>query len=141
MSLSCCTVCCMFFFFKQKTAYEMRISDWSSDVCSSDLNGDKLIADHQFSEAVSISGRARYIDAKATFRELYPDVYTNPSNPFIDGTADTGRIVNRHEYQTKPHAKIYTSAVNMHSNVPTTTRSQQYLVKSEERRDWNQRDK
>src|SRR3546814_1392974 len=30
-------VCC-FFFFKQKTAYEMRISDWSSDVCSSDLD-------------------------------------------------------------------------------------------------------
>src|SRR3546814_3450998 len=28
------------FFFKQKTAYEMRISDWSSDVCSSDLNAD-----------------------------------------------------------------------------------------------------
>src|SRR3546814_9924856 len=28
-----------FFFFKQKTAYEMRISDWSSDVCSSDLSG------------------------------------------------------------------------------------------------------
>src|SRR3546814_9073832 len=33
------SVCYMFFFFfKQKTAYEMRISDWSSDVCSSDLN-------------------------------------------------------------------------------------------------------
>src|SRR3546814_1448068 len=30
-----CLLC--FFFFKQKTAYEMRISDWSSDVCSSDL--------------------------------------------------------------------------------------------------------
>src|SRR3546814_5996074 len=30
-----------FFFFKQKTAYEMRISDWSSDVCSSDLEGFK----------------------------------------------------------------------------------------------------
>src|SRR3546814_5877622 len=29
-------ICCVFF-FKQKTAYEMRISDWSSDVCSSDL--------------------------------------------------------------------------------------------------------
>src|SRR3546814_4405497 len=28
---------CSFFVFKQKTAYEMRISDWSSDVCSSDL--------------------------------------------------------------------------------------------------------
>src|SRR3546814_4367008 len=31
----------MFFFFKQKTAYEMRISDWSSDVCSSDLVPEK----------------------------------------------------------------------------------------------------
>src|SRR3546814_8189786 len=30
-----------FFFFKQKAAYEMRISDWSSDVCSSDLVGDR----------------------------------------------------------------------------------------------------
>src|SRR3546814_8189980 len=30
-------VVCVVFFFKQKTAYEMRISDWSSDVCSSDL--------------------------------------------------------------------------------------------------------
>src|SRR3546814_3102537 len=30
----------MFFFFKQKTAYEMRISDWSSDVCSSDLKAE-----------------------------------------------------------------------------------------------------
>src|SRR3546814_4843149 len=31
-------VCMLCFFFKQKTAYEMRISDWSSDVCSSDLH-------------------------------------------------------------------------------------------------------
>src|SRR3546814_7699676 len=43
-----------FFFFKQKTAYEMRISDWSSDVCSSDLtsDGSTVIA------ASSWSGRA-----------------------------------------------------------------------------------
>src|SRR3546814_5710238 len=33
--VTCCFL--FFFFFKQKTAYEMRISDWSSDVCSSDL--------------------------------------------------------------------------------------------------------
>src|SRR3546814_7989339 len=41
MTWSVClyTVCLLFFFFcKQKTAYEMRISDWSSDVCSSDLD-------------------------------------------------------------------------------------------------------
>src|SRR3546814_1400734 len=33
----CLVLVLVFFFFKQKTAYEMRISDWSSDVCSSDL--------------------------------------------------------------------------------------------------------
>src|SRR3546814_10631354 len=38
-----CVICC-FFFFKQKTAYEMRISDWSSDVCSSDLAAGLLVA-------------------------------------------------------------------------------------------------
>src|SRR3546814_5286594 len=41
----------LFFFFKQKTAYEMRISDWSSDVCSSDLGEpelqDRLARDHR----------------------------------------------------------------------------------------------
>src|SRR3546814_8356336 len=34
-----------FFFFKQKTAYEVRISDWSSDVCSSDLDAGGEVAD------------------------------------------------------------------------------------------------
>src|SRR3546814_13931570 len=39
--------CVLFFFFKQNTAYEMRISDWSSDVCSSDLLPALAIACHQ----------------------------------------------------------------------------------------------
>src|SRR3546814_322251 len=42
-------ICFCFFFFKQKTAYEMRISDWSSDVCSSDLEHamtQKLLSAH-----------------------------------------------------------------------------------------------
>src|SRR3546814_6708365 len=38
-----CGVNDVFFFVKQKTADEMRISDWSSDVCSSDLQGAKLV--------------------------------------------------------------------------------------------------
>src|SRR3546814_4857914 len=37
MSSALHIVCILFFFFKQKTSYEMRISDWSADVCSSDL--------------------------------------------------------------------------------------------------------
>src|SRR3546814_14118934 len=44
-----CVIC--FFFFKQKTAYEMRISDWSSDVCSSDLD-DGSVDWHQRAVAV-----------------------------------------------------------------------------------------
>src|SRR3546814_8927823 len=48
MIVNVCVVCCIilcFFFFKQKTAYEVRISDWSSDVCSSDL--DDLVEQHE----------------------------------------------------------------------------------------------
>src|SRR3546814_1584413 len=44
-----------FFFFKQKTAYEMRISDWSSDVCSSDLGSHLVIRDDGIFEG-SVSG-------------------------------------------------------------------------------------
>src|SRR3546814_4766417 len=46
----------MLFFFKQKTAYEMRISDWSSDVCSSDLFNEPLV--HQVVVAYRNGGRA-----------------------------------------------------------------------------------
>src|SRR3546814_6221402 len=42
-----------FFFFKQKTAYEMRISDWSSDVCSSDL---RVIRNHRQAAYGATSG-------------------------------------------------------------------------------------
>src|SRR3546814_293407 len=43
--LICLDLVALFFFFKQKTAYEMRISDWSSDVCSSDLFRGRLRGD------------------------------------------------------------------------------------------------
>src|SRR3546814_3682274 len=44
-----------FFFFKQKTAYEMRISDWSSDVCSSDLSVASIIAATLFGTILGIA--------------------------------------------------------------------------------------
>src|SRR3546814_1655731 len=47
----------MFFFFKQKTAYEMRISDWSSDVCSSDLDPPLLLLDEATSSLDAESER------------------------------------------------------------------------------------
>src|SRR3546814_8625193 len=47
----------LFFFFKQKTAYEMRISDWSSDVCSSDLGEDRLRPAHHGSHRLDRDAR------------------------------------------------------------------------------------
>src|SRR3546814_2768079 len=53
---------CCFFFFKQKTAYEMRISDWSSDVCSSDLGLGRIkeaAGVHQHHIGLVVIGRQR----------------------------------------------------------------------------------
>src|SRR3546814_16635243 len=54
---------CIFFFFKQKTAYEMRISDWSSDVCSSDLPSDSALSPASLVKNAFIPGivMVRYI--------------------------------------------------------------------------------
>src|SRR3546814_2826807 len=64
---------CGFFFFKQKTAYEMRISDWSSDVCSSDLEaagGDRHAADRD--RAVRGGGGAAGAAGVADGRGIIP---------------------------------------------------------------------
>src|SRR3546814_10393205 len=53
----------MFFFFKQKTAYEMRISDWSSDVCSSDLG---VCENSLIARACSTVVPARYSPRKSS---------------------------------------------------------------------------
>src|SRR3546814_12804054 len=59
------------FFFKQKTAYEMRISDWSSDVCSSDLPKPLVALVDGISmgggAGVSIHGSHRVVTEKAVF--------------------------------------------------------------------------
>src|SRR3546814_9955106 len=57
--MSCLILLCVFFFFKQKTAYEMRISDWSSDVCSSDL--------HDHHDPVGRVEDARLVTGAGTF--------------------------------------------------------------------------
>src|SRR3546814_16240282 len=74
--------CLYFFFFKQKTAYEMRISDWSSDVCSSDLHdaGDEGIL-RQGSRRWCAIGRVPrcverfYVQRRQHIHRHYPDRY------------------------------------------------------------------
>src|SRR3546814_5655117 len=54
-----CVFGILLFFFKQKTAYELRISDWSSDVCSSDLFGLLAVGDQVEGIADVLLHRAR----------------------------------------------------------------------------------
>src|SRR3546814_5975595 len=85
---------CSFFFFKQKTAYEMRISDWSSDVCSSDLFGavgdgvaDDLAAfDAALAYAASLGGGRVDVPA-GEFRLSGPLVFPDSSGLELVGTS------------------------------------------------------
>src|SRR3546814_14185676 len=92
----------VFFFFKQKTAYELRISDWSSDVCSSDLEEalkeseqrfrdfaqsgpggfwemDESLRFSSFLEVQKGPGRSRPTAAEATGRTLWELFGANPA--------------------------------------------------------------
>lgn len=65
-----------------------------------------VLFDHSFNDTVSWRSSLRYIDSKTEFREIFPDTYSNPTNPFID--AD-GRVLNRLTYGVKPHDRVLTS--------------------------------
>src|SRR3546814_8575488 len=62
-----------FFFCKQKTAYEMRISDWSSDVCSSDLfsQSDDVFVGYESNDAHKIEVIESGMDGHAIHGELF----------------------------------------------------------------------
>src|SRR3546814_17464234 len=80
VAVLCCDVVCVMnhsflffvFFFKQKTAYEMRISDWSSDVCSSDL-GDE---------------RAPLVGKRESSRQAVEEAHAEPAFKLRDMMAD-----------------------------------------------------
>src|SRR3546814_3929568 len=79
--LSCVSVFAQyfFFFFKQKTAYEMRISDWSSDVCSSDL---KLSTPRR-----GCSGLAYSVDYVTSANPMDERIDTPGGALFVDGAS------------------------------------------------------
>src|SRR3546814_6272981 len=76
----------MFFFFKQKTAYEMRISDWSSDVCSSDLHARGKSDDCL--KAIADTGGVIGIVAVPAFLTDQPDPTISIMLDHIDYVAD-----------------------------------------------------
>src|SRR3546814_2634247 len=79
--MSLCVGCLDFFFFKQKTAYEMRISDWSSDVCSSDL----LLARVPQAGIDEIRGDIRYL-------RIFGFIRKNDGDPSLAHQRNEARI-------------------------------------------------
>src|SRR3546814_3969546 len=76
-----------FFFFKQKTAYEMRISDWSSDVCSSDL----LLVCAEWGEARPIAEALQAIRAGSPGDAGPWAIMTGPEGGFAESELDALR--------------------------------------------------
>src|SRR3546814_15452850 len=76
----------VFFFFKQKTAYEMRISDWSSDVCSSDL---QVVLSHDDGQHAAHEVVGNFIDlGEAMLRQ--PGALAGRDNGGIERVLDAG---------------------------------------------------
>src|SRR3546814_1042801 len=79
----------VFFCFKQKTAYEMRISDWSSDVCSSDLvEGDRHLA--QVGDAIEFGVRRDRLSQRHGARDDLARDRRGDAEPVETAAADTG---------------------------------------------------
>src|SRR3546814_3845098 len=86
----CLFLVCYFFFVKQKTAYEMRISDWSSDVCSSDLIeqiavfGEATLA---LNDRLDVTLGARYYDFEETRTITTGGLFANGDTGVVDETS------------------------------------------------------
>src|SRR3546814_1772953 len=78
-------ICGLFLFFKQKTAYEMRISDWSSDVCSSDLRVDilesELLQEHRSVDADQVERQVARFDRVEIERRGVQDQFAARKGP------------------------------------------------------------
>src|SRR3546814_3972704 len=120
-----CLLMFLFFFFKQKTAYEMRISDWSSDVCSSDLT------DRADSASIRLANRPACRESATQFPQpgpaaspVVPLTRRRPADscaapaalaaPNIQLSAGTGAAV-RPDYSTPP-ARIDRKSTRLNSS-------------------------
>jgi len=82
------------------------LGDKDFDKLDSRVASATVLFDYAFNDVVTWRSNLRYIDAKTDFREIFPDTYSNPENPFID---EDGRILNRLTYGVKPDNQILTA--------------------------------
>src|SRR3546814_6496010 len=91
----------LFFFFKQKTAYEMRISDWSSDVCSSDLRRPLTVSPHP-STALS----ALLLDLRQKRLWLKAAQFPNDENPDAYAARQSEHLIPALRHNPHPPAPV-----------------------------------
>src|SRR3546814_11527578 len=124
-----------FFFFKQKTAYEMRISDWSSDVCSSDLSVERRIfgLENEYGVTCTLRGQRR-LSPDEVARYLFRRVVSwgRSSNVFL---AHGARLY----LDVRPHPEYATPACDSIINLVTPDKAgerilEQLLESAEARR-------
>src|SRR3546814_10595187 len=98
----------LFFFFKQKTAYEMRISDWSSDVCSSDLALDSI------EEAVTRLKSNTDLPVAVGFGVRTPEqaaIIGRVADGVVVGSAIV-ELIGQHGASAAPHIKNYIQSLS-----------------------------
>src|SRR3546814_5181587 len=104
----------LFFFFKQKTAYEMRISDWSSDVCSSDLDRRAEEEMQSWKENAAQCGSLRSSGLVARARRAFP------SRCFTQAARSAGKAA------WKPAPQLEIPARKRAPGNPPPTRSEEH---------------
>lgn len=82
------------------------LGDKDFDTLDARLFSATVLFDHAFNDVLTWRSNLRYIDSKTEFRELFPDTYSNPQDPFID---DDNRVLNRLSYGIKPDDRILTA--------------------------------
>src|SRR3546814_13441026 len=138
-------LCYVFFFFKQKTAYEMRISDWSSDVCSSDLNGYCTNKELEFKKRIGKNNKIHFTTKIITYSfksfNWLHNVFYQPQYNEINEVLYYKKIIpnNIKDYLTQQAIAIcimddgsrQNSGITIHTN--SFTLAENYLLKRSEK--------
>lgn len=75
-----------------------------------------LLANHRFNDQVEANANVRYVDASTEFREIYPNVYANAPDPFID---DANQVLPRSAYAIDSESEILTADINVTARLTT----------------------
>ncbi|MGH8082339.1 MAG: TonB-dependent siderophore receptor, partial [Lysobacter sp.] len=75
-----------------------------------------VLFEHAFSDSVKLNSALRYSKSRTQFTEIYPDVYSNPDNPFLDAA---GRVLGRFAYTNNPRIDTLTTDHNVQIELQT----------------------